>query len=31
MADTLRGIGFSLVGDDAQIDVNKAGFERAVF
>jgi len=30
MAETLRGLGFKLVGDGAQLDLDKAGFDRAV-
>jgi formylglycine-generating enzyme required for sulfatase activity len=30
MADTLRGLGFTLVGGGAQIDLDKAGLDRAV-
>ena len=30
MAKTLRGLGFELVGDGAQIDLDKAGFESAL-
>ena len=30
MAETLRGVGFTLVGGRAQIDLDKAGFDRAV-
>jgi hypothetical protein len=30
MADTLRGLGFALTSNGALIDVDKAGFERAV-
>jgi caspase domain-containing protein/sporulation related protein len=30
IADTLRGIGFTLVGGEAQIDLDKAGFDAAL-
>ncbi len=30
MAQTLRGLGFTLIGGDAQIDLNKSGIDRAV-
>jgi formylglycine-generating enzyme required for sulfatase activity len=30
MAETLRGLGFALVGDAAQLDLDEAGFRRAV-
>jgi hypothetical protein len=30
MVDTLRTVGFAIVGDGAQIDVDKAGFDKAV-
>lgn len=30
MAETLRGVGFTLVGGKAQLDLDKAGFDRAV-
>ena len=30
LADTLRGLGFTLVGGDAQLDMDKASFDRAV-
>ena len=30
MADTLRGLGFALIGDDAQLDLDKAGIDGVV-
>lgn len=30
MADTLRALGFAIVGNEAQIDLDKAGFDNAV-
>ena len=30
MADTLKGVGFTLIGDDAQIDLDEAGLRRVV-
>ena len=30
MAETLRGAGFTLVGNRAQLDLDKTGFDRAV-
>ena len=30
MADTLRGLGFTLVGGSAQLDLDKASFDNAV-
>jgi hypothetical protein len=30
MADTLRGLGFTLVGESAQLDLDKASFDKAI-
>src|SRR5271169_314393 len=30
MATTLQSVGFELIGDQAQVDLDRAGFERAI-